>query len=252
MISFNIVKDINNQILSTKKIISENIIKRDSLTIDEENYEVLLSELIKDEEKLKIEQKIHKDNVNKLKKYIEYKKERDVWKNYKSKILEYEEEEKFFLKKLTVSQSFKKKISEAESKAITQTIDNMNIFISQYLNIFFTDNPMTIEISPYKETKKDIKPVININIIYKGNEIDLDNLSGGEFDRVVLCFMLALNYIWGNDLLLLDESLSSLDSDLTNEILELLKSHPHFQNKLVILVAHQISEGNFDQIVMIE
>jgi ABC-type bacteriocin/lantibiotic exporter with double-glycine peptidase domain len=48
-------------------------------------------------------------------------------------------------------------------------------------------------------------------------------------------------------MILLDESIASLDSDLTNDILEKLKEG--LTNKRIIVVAHQLSTGIFDQII---
>jgi ABC-type bacteriocin/lantibiotic exporter with double-glycine peptidase domain len=59
--------------------------------------------------------------------------------------------------------------------------------------------------------------------------------------------MLAFNNICKSDLILLDESVSSLDAELTSDILEKLKEN--LINKRIIVVAHQISTGMFDQII---
>ena len=59
--------------------------------------------------------------------------------------------------------------------------------------------------------------------------------------------MLSFNHISKCDIILLDESISSLDSELTNDILEKLKEN--LINKKIIVVAHQLSTGIFDQII---
>jgi len=112
---------------------------------------------------------------------------------------------------------------------------------------------MIVDIVPFTEKgknnsdKNEIKPKINIRVCYKGEEIELDDLSGGEYDRVSLAIMLSFNHICKSDLILLDESIASLDADLTNDILEKLKEN--LNNKRIIVVAHQLNTGIFDQIV---
>ncbi len=65
----------------------------------------------------------------------------------------------------------------------------------------------------------------------------------------MLSIVLALNTIFGSDILMLDESISSLNSELTNKILDVLKEN--LKNKVVIVVAHQVETGIFDNVVEI-
>ena len=116
-----------------------------------------------------------------------------------------------------------------------------------YLEQFFPNNPITVQISPFKETKKDIKPSINIIVGYKGIDTDINSLSGGEYDRVTLSIVLALNTMFGSTLLMLDESISSLDEELTGDIIEVLKDN--MKDKVIIIVSHQIPTGLFDGVV---
>ena len=100
--------------------------------------------------------------------------------------------------------------------AITNIIDTINTHARGYLDCFFVDNPISVQLVPFKETKKITKPCINMIIEYKGMECDLTMLSGGELSRVVLAYTLALSEMFNTPLLLLDECTSSLDQDLTN------------------------------------
>jgi DNA repair exonuclease SbcCD ATPase subunit len=152
--------------------------------------------------------------------------------------------------KLVMAEAFLKKINDAESISISQTISQINHYSNYYLEKFFPDNPITVDILPFKETKKDIKPVINLEVFYRGCSCDINSLSGGEYDRIVLSIMLALNTIFGSTILMLDESISSLDSDLSNEILEVMSET--LSDKLVVIVAHQIGEGLFENIINVE
>jgi len=150
-------------------------------------------------------------------------------------------------KECSLCEIFLRKILEAESLAISETIDTINSYMNSFLEHFFPDNPITVIVSPYKETKKDIKSLVSINVGYKGLDTTLDCLSGGEYDRVSLALFLSLNKMFGSNVLMLDESISSLDSELTGDIIEVLKEK--LREKIVFIVSHQIESGMFDQII---
>jgi DNA repair exonuclease SbcCD ATPase subunit len=142
-----------------------------------------------------------------------------------------------------------KKINQAESLAISEIVNNINYYMNYYLQKFF-DNSINVLFTAFKEQKNGIvKPNINLKITYKGNESELEELSGGELDRVILCIFLSLNVINNSELLLLDESLSSIQSDLADDIVDVLKTNI---NKTIIMVSHQCSSGLFDNIINIK
>ena len=114
---------------------------------------------------------------------------------------------------------------------------------------FFPKNPISVRLLPFKETKKSIKPQINIEVEHKGMESGLGRLSGGERSRVILSFTLALADIFNTPLIMLDECTSSLDQDLNNVVVNSLRNH--FQNKLILMIAHQSIEGIYDNIINI-
>jgi DNA repair exonuclease SbcCD ATPase subunit len=95
--------------------------------------------------------------------------------------------------------------------------------------------------------KKDTRAQINLVIWYKNNETDVYELSGGERDRLDLAITIALSQTFSSPLLMLDECISSLDSDNFNNVLEYLKENNTFNH--VLLVSHQANEGLFDLVV---
>ena len=154
---------------------------------------------------------------------------------------------------IVVHEMFLNKINETESISLTNCIDSINYYINDYLEKFFPNDSIIVDIVPFTEKAKsnsdkhEIKPKIDIRVCYKGEEVELNALSGGEYDRVSLAIMLSFNHICKSELILLDESIASLDADLTNEILEKLKEN--LNNKRIIVVAHQLNTGIFDQII---
>jgi ABC-type Mn2+/Zn2+ transport system ATPase subunit len=111
----------------------------------------------------------------------------------------------------------------------------------------FSD-PLNVNISCFKETKKGEKPKIELEIFYKGNETDIGNLSGGEFDRLNMCFLLSFNELSRSNIIILDEALSSLNQELVCDIIEHLKENKE-KEKLIIMTLHQSIKGMFDQVI---
>lgn len=180
---------------------------------------------------------------------IDYCKQLETWTNFVKKrdVLAASEED--LRKRYASACTFKEKILEAESIAITGMIKTINTHAQVYLDHFFPDEPISVRLVAFKETKETTKPQINVEIDYKGIDHDLSMLSGGELSRVILAFTLALAEIHHTPFVLLDESTSSLDQELTSSVIEGLKEN--FGNKLVVVIAHQVIQGVFDRVVKI-
>jgi exonuclease SbcC len=217
------------------------------------NNEEEIKQEIKDNEKqiFMYEKDIqtHTLNLEQIEKYNRYIQDFEKYSNFKNKIIELENQEKEHRKKYNASILLKEKILEAESIAILNIIETINNHSQVYLDHFFPDNPILVKLQTFKETKKDNKPQITIDIDYKGMETDLTSLSGGELSRVILAFTLALSEIFNSPILLLDESTASLDQDSTTIVFDAIKEN--FKNKFVLIVAHQVVLGIFDKIIKI-
>lgn len=191
----------------------------------------------------------HTLNLEQIEKYNKYIQDFQKYSEFKNKIIEFESQEKEDRKKYNASVLLKEKILEAESISILNIIETINNHSQVYLDHFFPDNPILVKLQTFKETKKDNKPQITIDIDYKGMETDLSSLSGGELSRVILAFTLALSEIFNSPILLLDESTASLDQDSTTIVFDAIKEN--FKNKFVLIVAHQVILGIFDKIIKI-
>lgn len=230
------------------KLLSETEDKLKSITI---NKPVKLSEEVnKDiqvlEEFISTKQTEFNTISNNLKKVDEYnlylykKKEYDRWKSELTRLTEEEKEaSSIYIASLTL----KSKILEAETLAISSLIQSINIHLQMYLDSFFPTNPITIELLNYKKTLKTEKPGISLSIGYKGESCSITDLSGGEYDRIQLAFVLAFSEIFSSPLLMLDESIASLDAETTEVVVKTLKSRAR---KYTLIVAHQIVAGQFD------
>ena len=184
-------------------------------------------------------------NIKKIEEWQRYTEELGRYKEWDTKVKSLSESEEKSKKEYAASTLLKDKILEAESLAILNIINSINIHAQEYLDLFFPDNPIVVRLLPFKTTKKSVKPQINIEIDYKGMEADLSMLSGGELSRVVLSYTLALSEIFNSPIVMLDECTSSLDAELTSTVMDGIRKN--FGNKLVIIIAHQVIEGDFDR-----
>lgn len=135
--------------------------------------------------------------------------------------------------------------SEVECHALQATVDSINQVINE-IAAFLFDDPITIRLSLFKplKTKEKVKPVVNLAILYRGGEYDnVNQLSGGEADRISLILTLALSRLCNFPLLLFDESLSSLDSNLKEAAVRAIRSTTR---KSVVCINHEGVEGLYD------
>jgi len=217
--------------------------------------DVIVKSISVKEEEIKVLEKdleTHTSNLQNIEKYKQYQKDQQIYNSWieKKKILGKQEQKDRL--KYASSTLLMEKILEAESIAITNIITSINTHAQLYLDCFFPDNPISVKLLSFKESKKaniQSKPQINIAIEYKGMECDIGSLSGGELARVVLAFTLALAEMFNTPLIMLDECTSSLDEELSTTIINGLKDN--FSNKLVIVISHQNICGLYDRILSI-
>ncbi len=153
-------------------------------------------------------------------------------------------------KELSLLSTLKNLAIEVECSTLSSVVDSINLFLADISSYLF-DDPITISLNLFKalKTKSRIKPTVNISIQYKGGEYDnLFQLSGGEADRISLALTLALSRLSNCPFLLLDECLASLDANLKETCLKIIRKYLS-PNKTVILVCHDINEGSFDHII---
>ena len=260
----NEIKNIENQI-KNYKILKTNTMKE----LEKEKYLFQNKYNLKDipdlndieeklnkynDETLELNEKYEKciSNISQIEKYNNYMLSKNNYDSLLKKLKEDEEKEKEYKNLLSGATMLKDKISEAQSIAIINFIESLNMHVNLHLETFFIDDPMTIEIESFKEAKNNkgpSKPQINLKIDYKGMECEPASLSGGERDRLDLAFTLALSEIFGSRILLLDECISSLDYETSSYVLEGIKDN--YKGKNIIVVSHQANEGFFDEVINI-
>lgn len=153
--------------------------------------------------------------------------------------------------------------NELEHKRMISILDTINDFANEILTILF-DEPIKIEFMVYKKSKTNdkIKPSIVYKLLYKGYEMDhVDQLSGGEGDRVSLAVTCALFHFSKFPFLLLDEFASSLDLNTKEIAIKSLKAflgigqtdiQEGSGSKGILCISHDTVEGIYDCIIPIE
>lgn len=235
-----------NKLLKEKENIEKEI---ESLRIDPVDEELIKS--IKDEieKKTETEEKL-KLRETKLLKYKEdlvlFNKQKEVVENLES----LKAEETILMRGLTTAETLLKKINDAESYSLEHTLDNINTDLEEFVTRFFGEN-FSVKLQSFKESKDgDKKPSIEVIIMQDGEQVPIESLSGGEFDRLSLALFLCFNKTSKSDIILLDECLASLHSELVEDIVELIKVK--LSDKLVLFTLHQANTGIFDTIIDIE
>ena len=143
-------------------------------------------------------------------------------------------------------------VKRAEQQCISDFIDSLNQHATSYLSDFFPDDDIQVELTTLQEGKSSGKEkvAIHFQVTYREMTGDLSFLSGGERDRVNLAFTLAFSELVDNRILMLDECISSLDSETTNVVLEQIREK--YKGKLVLIVSHQANLGFFDHVIEID
>lgn len=225
-----------------------------------------------------LEQKISNINIDAIKKKIA-KAEKDItrikkkqeedhnrsdlvdrWLVYRRTQIEFErwtEKLEVSLKEYEIAEKthtahliLKEKYTQAEISALESTITSINEHTRYYLDSFFADHQLSALIKPVDKGKKIQSYKIDSVISYKGNDYDnISQLSGGEFDRCTLASICGINSMLASPILILDESLASLDADTNTEIITFLKELS--QDKLILVCSHEAIQGIFDEIIKV-
>lgn len=151
---------------------------------------------------------------------------------------------------LTDLQRLRQLAVDVECQQLQSTVDSINNAMIDILGNIF-DDPITVRIQLQKQLKttKLIKNAINLYISYRGSEYDsITQMSGGEGDRISFALILALNRVSPSPLLMLDESMSSINGDLREACLKSLRESVDI-TKTVLVVNHEDIEGHYDEVI---
>lgn len=139
---------------------------------------------------------------------------------------------------------------QAESISLESTISIINQEMAEQLQSLFSD-PITVRFENIRMLANGTnKFCINLVVNYRGKDYDdIRQLSGGEAARVSLAITLALNKTANAPMLLLDESLSGLDPDLIDTVIDQLKEVSDRYSIPIMIVAHGGVSGHYDNVI---
>jgi len=207
---------------------------------DEKIYKMLINK----RDKIKNDIKFYKDEIDVQKKlYNLY--------DCQNECIKYQEIHDNILNRLNALYKIKEALIKSEHLILENLLVEINNNLNEILTRLFNE-PITVNISTMKQIKttERIKPDINLEIFYKDCMFsNIDSLSGGEKSRLSLALMVVFSLIGKSPFLLLDESLSSLDSENKEKSIDVLRDY--LDNKLIIAVNHDTSYGIYDSVVHI-
>ena len=218
----------------------------------EENFELkiknkrsILFEIKEIQKSLKKEKENNLESLEKEIIEIEQKLQKLIFKKYSVKSFKHwnkidllTKEENILEKSYPRSLKLQEIIKTATKQSVKEVIEEINLTAQIYLDSFL-ENVVA-------ELKFENNEKLNCQVIQNGNKTDLNNLSGGEFARVVLAFNIAFADVNNVKLLLIDEITASLDQETTNQVMNTIKQNYKGQ---VIVIAHQTTTGIFEEVV---
>jgi exonuclease SbcC len=147
------------------------------------------------------------------------------------------------------------KLKELSDAAATQSVadilSSINVHAKTYTELLFPNQGTTITLNNVRLNKDEsVRAKMSTSVFHKGVEYDsLDQLSGGEQNRAMLAFQLALSDLFNSPILLLDEAFAGAHTELKNDCIESLRSVA--SRKLVVIVEHGLDDGLFDEVIYV-
>jgi DNA repair exonuclease SbcCD ATPase subunit len=151
-------------------------------------------------------------------------------------------------KELTAIMEVAKRV---EHETLTSVVEGINENLAIIGEKLF-DTPINIRLRLDRElkTREGTKADVNISITYQGAEYKLNQLSGGEQDRVSLALLLALSQLSSVGFLLLDEATAYLDQEYRERVIDVLRTYS--SDKCVLSIEHEAVSGLYDKEIVLE
>lgn len=131
------------------------------------------------------------------------------------------------------------------------TINTLNVTIRQIVQQLF-DDEISVSISSHKQIKTtgESKVQVNLQVTYRGIPYTTPSqMSGGEQDRISIALTFALAALNPSPLLLLDECMASLDANLRERCIKVVRTH--CSHKIILHVCHEIVQGYHDAVIQL-
>lgn len=169
---------------------------------------------------------------------------------FQSEILQMDEEISILSDELETISNLLSKMEEARYASLIVIVNMLNKRVNKYLRQLFVDS-ITFRLDMFRENKtgkKDIKPKVNVNINYKGYDVDLRSLSPGEYTRVSMSILLSLAKINKSPLIMMDETLSSLEQEDLKRTINVIKHYNRKHTRTILFIDHHETTGWYDDL----
>lgn len=152
-------------------------------------------------------------------------------------------------------------VKKVSLQPMEEVLEAINIITNTALEELY-DSPIQVVLSVYKEsTSSKSQPVqkmsVNLQIYYGEDSYpNINNLSGGEADRVSLALTLALSKLHHSPMLIFDECMASLNCDYREKCLKVIRDITQDPTnigscKTVFDICHESVEGYHDSVVSV-
>jgi len=137
-----------------------------------------------------------------------------------------------------------------ETYFLDSVVSELNRHLSIVLPSIF-DEPIEVTASLIKEMKSSNKTKISFNLVcvHDGKIHDsLEEMSTGEIDRISIAITIALNMISNSPILMLDETITSIQTDLRDRCINIIRNNI-VKNKSIVSTTHESIEGHYDECI---
>lgn len=149
---------------------------------------------------------------------------------------------------------------EVEHRILSGSVDSINATMNDISSkIFSSHTTLNIELFKLIKSSKYTKPQINFSINRNNEQFGIDELSGGEAVRASIALTMAFNKLNNCPFLIFDEAFDSIDIEMRNKVLSIIKKLtnpvdketglPLAPPKAVFSIVHGGVEGVYDYVV---
>nr|WIL04238.1 DNA double-strand break repair ATPase [Cedratvirus lena] len=157
-----------------------------------------------------------------------------------------EEEHEACYADLLALQKLKTLALQAEMNHLETVVRTCNYVLEKVCNSIF-EEPIKASLCLTKQLKNGSSVhKVNFSLNYRGMEGEVEQLSGGEKQRLSIALTLALSQ-FSSGPLLFDECLAYLDADLQELCLEAIREFA--SDKQVVYIGHNMTEGYFNHVI---
>ena len=201
-------------------------------------------------EKIEKTKSLVEKEIEKIDLYKDIIENHDRVKLLKTKFESTDNERKVLVQKRDTTYNMLKKFETMYYQNLENFVEDINVTLNTILEEIFED--VSVEISMFKKIKSKnlYKSQFTMNLFMGDVKYDnLNVLSGGEKDRLSMALALTISKIQNTKFLMLDECMSSLDSENRQKCLDIIKRYS--DEKIILNICHETTEGYYDEIVQI-